>query len=47
MSIHIGLNAVDAKHYQGWGGELIAFENDARDMAEIAKASSMRPELLL
>jgi hypothetical protein len=38
LSVHIGLNAVSAKHYEGWSGELTACEFDARDMAAIAKA---------
>lgn len=47
LSIHIGLNAVSPRHYEGWSGELVACENDAHDMAEIAKAAKMRPSLLL
>ena len=37
LSVHIGLNAVSAKHYKGWSGELTACEFDAHDMAAIAK----------
>ena len=33
LSVHIGLNAVSAAHYEGWSGELTACEFDARDMA--------------
>jgi len=36
ISLHIGLNAVDPKHYQGWDGVLQACELDAKDMAAIA-----------
>jgi hypothetical protein len=36
-SLHIGLNKVDPKHYQGWDGELQGCENDARDLAAIAE----------
>ena len=37
IALTIGLNAVDPAHYGGWSGELIACENDANDMADIAK----------
>jgi hypothetical protein len=47
LSVHIGLNAVSAAHYEGWSGELTACEFDARDMAAIAKASGMKPTVLL
>src|SRR5882724_970925 len=30
-SLHIGLNAVDPKHYSGWDGQLTACEFDAND----------------
>ncbi len=35
-SLHIGINEVDRKAYEGWRGELQACENDATAMAEIA-----------
>lgn len=35
-SLHLGLNAVNAEHYDGWDGELKGCENDANDMAAIA-----------
>lgn len=37
LSIHLGLNFVDPKHYDGWDGELRACEADANDMARLAK----------
>ena len=37
VSIHLGLNFVDPKHYDGWDGELRACEADANDMAKVAK----------
>ena len=37
ISLHIGLNHVDPKHYQGWDGELNACIADARDMRALAK----------
>ena len=46
LSIHIGLNAVSATHYQGWSGELNACEFDANDMAAIARTAGMTPALL-
>jgi hypothetical protein len=37
VSLHIGLNSVDPKKYEGWSGDLLACEFDAKDMAAIAK----------
>jgi hypothetical protein len=37
IAICLGLNSIDPNHYGGWKGKLIACENDARDMAKIAK----------
>jgi metacaspase-1 len=37
IALTIGLNAVDPVHYGGWSGDLVACENDANDMADIAK----------
>ena len=47
MSLHIGLNAVDPKHYAGWSGPLAACEFDANDMAAIAAAKKMTVKVLL
>ena len=47
MSLHLGLNAVDPRHYAGWSGELLACENDAKDMAAIASSKGMVPTVLL
>ena len=47
VSIHIGLNSVDPKHYGGWSGDLLACEFDANDMAAIAKVAGMKSTLLL
>ncbi len=47
LSLHIGLNAVNPVHYQGWSGELAACEADAEDMQAIAKARGMKPTVLL
>lgn len=47
LSIHIGLNKVDPEKYDGWDGELNACENDARDMAELAKSLDYRNRTML
>jgi hypothetical protein len=47
MSLHIGLNAVDPKHYGGWAGTLVACEADAEDMAAIAKAKKFTVKTLM
>ena len=47
LSVHIGLNGVDPKHYAGWDGELLACEQDAKDMAAIASSRGIVPTLLL
>ena len=46
-SLHIGLNAVDPKHYGGWSGELVACEFDAKDMTALAKVQKLKPSTLL
>lgn len=46
-SLHIGLNAVDPKHYQGWDGKLVACEYDAEDMRKLAVARGIEPRMLL
>lgn len=47
LSLHIGLNAVNAADYGGWDGPLAACEFDANDMAAIAKAKAMKSTVLL
>ena len=47
QALTIGLNSVDPKHYEGWDGELFACENDAKDMADIAKSRGFEVETLL
>ena len=47
LAVHIGLNAVDPAHYEGWSGPLNACEADARDMAAIAKAFKIKSTTLL
>jgi hypothetical protein len=46
-SIHIGLVSVDPDHYNGWDGTLIACENDAHALQEIAMANGFVPKLFL
>lgn len=47
ISIHIGLNHVDPKHYQGWDGALNACVADARDMLALAKKQRFGGNTLL
>src|SRR5262245_30330397 len=47
LAVHVGLNAVDPDHYAGWSGPLNACEQDAKDMAEIAKKDGMKSTVLL
>ncbi|MCX5394377.1 caspase family protein [Streptomyces sp. NBC_00094] len=47
LSLHIGLNEVDPARYEGWAGTLVACENDAHDMARLARAAGFEPTVLL
>ena len=47
QALTIGLNYVDPKRYEGWDGELFACENDAKDLAEIAKSQGFSVDTLL
>ena len=47
ISIHIGLNHVDPKHYQGWDGELNACIADAKDMRALAKKKGFAGNAML
>jgi metacaspase-1 len=47
IALTIGLNMVDPKHYQGWDGQLIACEADAKDMADIAQSKGFKVTTLL
>jgi metacaspase-1 len=47
LSLHLGLNLVSPKHYEGWDGELLACENDAVAMAALAKAQGLKPTKLI
>ncbi len=47
LSLHIGLNGVSAKAYEGWDGPLSACEFDANDMATLATSRGFKPTLLI
>ncbi|WP_175407292.1 caspase family protein [Streptomyces sp. TRM64462] len=47
LSLHIGLNTVDPDRYDGWDGRLVACENDAHDMAALARAAGFSDTVLL
>jgi hypothetical protein len=47
LSLHIGLNAVNAANYAGWTGPLAACEFDANDMAALATSRGFKPTKLL
>ncbi|MFF3862682.1 caspase domain-containing protein [Streptomyces sp. NPDC002209] len=47
VSIHVGLNNVDPRKYDGWDGQLMACENDARDMAELARGVGFDDTVIL
>lgn len=47
LSVHVGLNTVDPDRYEGWDGALKACENDARDMARLARSAGFADTVLL
>ena len=47
ISLHIGLNAVDPAHYEGWSGPLAACEADAEDMLALARGRGFETAILL
>lgn len=47
LGLHLGLNFVDPRHYGGWDGELRACENDASDMAALAKTRGIESTVLI
>lgn len=47
VSVHVGLNEVDPRHYGGWSGNLHACEADAHDMTRIAHARKLKPKTIL
>ncbi|NUL02609.1 caspase family protein [Streptomyces lunaelactis] len=47
LSLHIGLNKVDPAKYGGWDGELVACEQDANDMAQLAREAGFGDTTLL
>jgi metacaspase-1 len=46
LSLHIGVNRVDPKHYQGWDGALTACEADAQDMERVATQCGFQTQIL-
>jgi hypothetical protein len=44
ISVHIGLNSVDPRQYEGWAGQLTACEADAKDMQALAKKTKVLVE---
>ncbi|MGW5777991.1 caspase family protein [Streptomyces sp. NPDC003863] len=47
LSLHVGLNGVDPARYEGWDGTLNACENDAHDMARLARTAGFEATTLL
>ncbi|KIZ15092.1 caspase family protein [Streptomyces natalensis] len=47
LSLHVGLNSVDPAQYDGWDGRLVACENDARDLAELARGVGFEETVVL
>lgn len=47
LSLHIGLNSVDASKYNGWAGTLAGCVNDANAMQAIAVAQGFSPTQLI
>ena len=47
ISVHIGLNHVDAAVYSGWDGALGGCVNDAHDLAAVATAEGYRAQTLI
>lgn len=47
LALHIGLNAVDPGQYNGWVGELVACEADAKDMRLISESKGFTAITLL
>ena len=47
ISIHVGLNHVDPKQYEGWDGALNACVADATDMRALAKKCGFKENLML
>ncbi len=47
ISLHVGLNAVDPEHYQGWDGQLGGCENDANDMVALASSRGFETTAIL
>lgn len=47
ISLHVGLNTVDPRHYDGWDGRLAACEADALSMEALAGSEGFETQRLL
>lgn len=47
IGLHIGINTVDPRYYQGWDGKLNACESDAKDMLALSKKLGYKSKTLL
>lgn len=47
ISLHLGLNALDPDQYEGWDGQLVACEADAKDMESICKKKKFAKSTVL
>jgi len=47
LALHIGLNGVDAAHYDGWDGQLAGCENDANDMLKLSTSKGFEASTIL
>lgn len=47
ISLHVGLNHVDASAYDGWDGALAGSIHDAHDMVALATAEGYRTQMLI
>ena len=47
IAIHIGLNVVDPKHYDGWDGRLAGCVNDANDMLKLSSSKGFSSSIIL
>ncbi|MFF5920438.1 caspase family protein [Streptomyces flavochromogenes] len=47
LALHVGLDSVDPARYEGREGTLVACENDAHDVARLARAAGFESTVLL
>ena len=46
LSLHIGVNAIDPRHYGGYDERLLGCDHDAADLAALADAAGLTPTVL-